>query len=360
MSVKTESLSLCPECFRRIKLEYVRSGNRVVQRKVCPEHGLFENVIWAGEPDFTEWTKMPKLSPPVTVMTGTSEGCPYDCGICPEHRQQACCVVIEVTGRCNQRCPVCYAASGDEENTGSGGAGDPSLEDLRSDLAFLREAGEERPFNLQFSGGEPTLRDDLPELLREASDMGFPYLQLNTNGRRLALEDGYAEKLKQAGLSSVFLQFDGLSDDVHLRLRGEALLGLKKKAIENCGAAGLAVVLVVTLASGVNDHQLGDLVDFVIQNLPVVRGLHIQPMSFFGRCPEDEPIGRLTLPQVLTELETQSSGAVPVSSLRPLATGHPLCSFHGRYYVDCGGDIVPLPQPDGEAAAAAAGSSPRR
>ncbi len=350
--MKTESLSLCPECFRRIKLEYRKSGNKVIQHKSCPEHGVFENIIWNGAPDFTEWTRMPELSPPAAVMTEPSEGCPFDCGICPGHRQQACCVVIEVTDRCNQNCPICYASSGENRTTMTLNGGElnekePDINKLIEDLVFLRKAGERRPFNLQFSGGEPTVRDDLPELINAAADMGFPYLQLNTNGRRLAEESGYAAKLKDAGLSSVFLQFDGLTDDVYLKLRGEALLEIKKKAINNCSEAGLPVVLVVTLVSGINDDQLGVLVDFVIKNLPFVRGLHIQPVSLFGRFPKGNKIERLTLPQVLSALEEQTSEAIPASTLSPLATGHPLCSFHGRYYVGFSGRVIPLNQSDG-------------
>ncbi len=335
--MNTDSFSLCPECFARIRLEYVRDGEKVTQRKVCPEHGVFENVIWNGKTDFTEWTRIPELSPPPTVMTGTINGCPFDCGICPEHRQQACCVVLEVTERCNQKCPVCYASSG-------GVSEDPSTDEIMGDLEFLRGAGESRPFNLQFSGGEPTIRDDLPVLLKAALEMGFPYLQLNTNGRRLADEDGYAEELKDSGLSSVFLQFDGLSDQIYLKLRGEVLLDAKIRAVENCARAGLAVVLVVTLTAGINDGQLGELVSFVTENLPHVRGLHIQPMSFFGRYPDLDPANRITMPEVFAAFESQTKGAISAGSFRPLSTGHPLCSFFGRYYIDEKGSLLQLPQ----------------
>ncbi len=139
--------------------------------------------------------------------------------------------------------------------------------------------------NIQLSGGEPTTRDDLPEIVAAACGAGFTFVQLNTNGLRLATEEGYAETLRAAGLASVFLQFDGLSDATYRVLRGRPLLAEKIRAVERCAEAGLAVVLVPTVVPGVNDAELGALVDFAASWPGVVRGLHLQPISYFGRYP---------------------------------------------------------------------------
>lgn len=322
-----------------------------MQYKECPEHGCFETPVWKGLPALADWEEDALLSPPVVRQTTALQGCPYDCGVCENHRQQACCVVMEITQRCNQACPVCYAAAGGE------GPADRPLELIEEDLRFLRASSEERPFNLQFSGGEPTLRDDLPAILRKAAELGFPYRQLNTNGRRLAQEEGYAGRLKAAGLSAVFLQFDGLSDDTYRSLRGEPLLAIKKEAVRRCAEAGLGVVLVVTLEPDVNGRELGAILNYAAENLPAVRGIHIQPLASFGRYPvtlcheaslpprsaRREYQARLTMPELFRMLEEQSGGAVRAEFLHPLRSGHPRCSFHGRFYLDEEGDILPVP-----------------
>ncbi|MBI9106751.1 MAG: radical SAM protein [Spirochaetales bacterium] len=333
------SRSLCPVCLKLLNLEYIRRDDDVFLSKECDEHGSFEIPIWRGLPDIDDWMMGTELTRPSKVLTTSVDGCPFDCGVCPEHKQQACCVVIEITSRCNQSCPVCYASSSKD----TCGPDDRPVDEIISDLKFLKEIGETRPFNLQFSGGEPSLRDDLPEILRAASALGFPYLQLNTNGRRLAEEPGYASTLKDSGLSAVFLQFDGLSDDVYIRLRGEALAEKKRQAVTNCAAAGLGVVLVMTLVQGVNDHQLGGLVKYLTENLPAVRGLHLQPVSCFGRYPEGRgKPRRITMPEVFAALELQLGDSVKADYFKPLSSGHPLCSFHGRFYLGPEKEIVPL------------------
>ncbi len=184
-------------------------------------------------------------------------------------------------------------------------------------------------------------------------------MQLNTNGLRLASEAGYAETLREAGLSSVFLQFDGCSDAIYLALRGRPLLTEKLRAVERCAEAGLAVVLVPTIVPGVNDHDLGGLVRLAATWAGVVRGLHVQPISYFGRYPLGER-RRLTLPEILRLLEEQTEGAVRVSDFSPSCCEHPLCAFRARYWVREDGGLEPL-RSDSDAAGAGSccGSSPR-
>lgn len=326
--------SVCPECLARIPAERVARGEDVYLRKNCPQHGEFSVVIWRGLPAFESWVR-PKLpSHPERPFTAVERGCPYDCGLCPDHRQQSCCTLLEVTSRCDLGCPVCFAASG-------GHAADPGLAAVEEWYRGLLAAGG--PFNVQLSGGEPCLRDDLPEIIALGRSLGFTFFQLNTNGLRLARDPAYLRRLVDAGLSTVFLQFDGVSDAVYTALRGRPLLEQKVAAVENCVAAGVGVMLVPTIVPGVNDGQIGALVEFALRRAPAVRGVHFQPISYFGRYPQPpSDAERITIPEVIRALESQTRGAVRASSFLPPGGENALCSFHGNYVIMPDGSLAPM------------------
>jgi uncharacterized radical SAM superfamily Fe-S cluster-containing enzyme len=197
--------------------------------------------------------------------------------------------------------------------------------------------------NIQLSGGEPTLRDDLPDLVAMGRDAGFDFIQVNTNGVRLSRDPLFVKALKQAGLASVFLQFDGVEDGVYRRLRGCALSAEKFAAIEACAGQGIGVVLVPTLVPGVNTHCIGDILEAALARTPAVRGVHFQPISYFGRF-GDSPngAGRMTLPEVMRAIEGQSGGRFQAAHLGPPGCENALCSFSGRFLLLADGDIVPL------------------
>jgi uncharacterized radical SAM superfamily Fe-S cluster-containing enzyme len=232
---------------------------------------------------------------------------------------------------------VCFAGSGPVAGE------DPSLAEIEGWFTHLAISAP--GCNVQLSGGEPTVRDDLPLILELGRRHGFTFFQLNTNGLRLACEEGYASSLAQAGLSTVFLQFDGVDGAPYVALRGAPLLSLKLAAVEACAAAGLGVVLVPTLVPGVNTHEIGAIVDLAIAHLPAVRGVHLQPVSYFGRA---EGVGsiaaapRITLPEVLRAVVDQTGGRLPARGFRPAACEHPACSFHGEFVQAADGGIVPL------------------
>ncbi len=133
------------------------------------------------------------------------------------------------------------------------------------------------------------MREDLPEMIHMGREKGFTFFQLNTNGIRLAQEAGYARKLKKAGRIRLFLQFDGVTDDVYEILRGRAMMELKRKGGINCSEAELGIALVPVIAPGVNDMQVGDILKFGLDHMPFVRGVHFQPISYFGRCSRSAP-----------------------------------------------------------------------
>ena len=204
------------------------------------------------------------------------------------------------------------------------------MTEIKEWYELLLESGGS--FNIQLSGGEPTMRDDLPEILRMGRLAGFPFFQLNTNGLRLAEDPAYAAELRAAGLDCVFLQFDGLRDVVYQRLRGRALLAKKLRAIESCGAAGLGVVLVPTIVPDVNEGEIGTILQFAEKHVPVVRGVHFQPVSYFGRYP-DGPGRRITIPYMLRLFEQQTDGRMKATDFSPGSAENAYCSFHASYLV---------------------------
>ena len=329
--------SVCPVCLRVVDARKRAEKDGVYLDKSCPEHGSFSALIWEGNlASYTAWNRENRAVDPPREGKKPSKGCPLDCGLCTEHLRKGCCVLLEVTRRCELRCPVCFASAGE--------GGDMSLEEIAERYDWLMAHGG--PFNIQLSGGEPTMRDDLPAIIRLGREKGFTFFQLNTNGLRLAAEKDYARKLKAAGLNTVFLQFDGLDDRVYEILRGRALLEEKKRCVENCAAAGLGLVLVPVLAAGLNEEQLFPIVEYALSQSPAVRGVHIQPISYFGRCALERPARPLTIPAVLRLLEAQSGGKLRAADFSGGGAENPYCSFHAAYRIGEDGGLKPLPRRD--------------
>ncbi|MDL2217289.1 radical SAM protein [Christensenellaceae bacterium OttesenSCG-928-M15] len=322
-----DTWSVCPVCLKRVAARYEERQGHVYMLKNCQEHGEFQTIVWRNGPPLSSYIREPINTAPSVRHTGGRLGCPYDCGLCEEHEQAACCVVVNVTEACNLRCPVCLADSGEEKT-------EPPLNALLERFDALSRECVDRPYNIQLSGGEPTVREDLPELIKCVKEKGFPYVQVNTNGIRLAEARDYAAALKAAGLDCVFLQFDGVDDGVYGKIRGRSLLSVKERAIENCRLAGLSVVLVMTVVPGINAAAVGDVIKFAADRVPYVRGIHFQPVSYIGRymhTPKDED--RFTMGDLLHAIEAQTDGAMKMDDFVPLLSGHSLCSFHGNFVV---------------------------
>jgi uncharacterized radical SAM superfamily Fe-S cluster-containing enzyme len=264
--------------------------------------------------------KGPHLENP---RTETKRGCPYDCGLCPQHETPTVLANIDITNRCNLRCPICFANAAQ-----SGYVFEPSMDEIRKMMVNLRS---NRPFScpaVQLSGGEPTVRDDLPEIIEMAREIGFPQVQIASNGVRLAKDPTYAARLKEVGLSTVYLQFDGVKERPYVIARGYNALPQKIKAIENCDRAHLGVVLVPTLVRNVNDDQLGGMINFAVNHINVVRALNIQPESFCGRTDlEDLQSQRITIPDVLNKIEEQTDGQLGVEDFYPVPFVAPISEF---------------------------------
>lgn len=348
MAFSRETRSLCPVCLRALPAKITEADGEAVLSRACPEHGEFSAVIWRGEPGLAAWSRPKNPGGAGHAESSRQKGCPHDCGLCEEHRQRGCTVLFEITRSCNLACPVCFASAGRSEDFAP-------LAELEKQLRWIHS--REPDVVLQISGGEPTLHPELPALVRLAAPL-FPAVQLNTNGLRLAESPELCRALAEAGLAWVFLQFDGVSDDIYRAIRGRPLLDIKERAVENCRAAGLPVVLVPTLARGVNDGALGDILDFALARAPAVRGLHIQPMAVMGRNRLGEAAQeRITLPEVLRLLAEQSGGRVSPAHASPPGCEHERCSFHCRYLLGSGKSLRPLRESACCSATALGGSS---
>lgn len=326
--------SICPICLSRLPATRVLSGDKVYLEKTCSVHGQFRTLLWQGSPAWQSWVRTKIPSTPPVCDTKIDNGCPHDCGLCTDHRQHTCTALLEVTQRCNLMCSYCFASAG-------GSSADPSLSTLEKGLEGIYKVSG--ACNLQLSGGEPTVRDDLPEIILLARRIGFPFIQLNSNGLRLAKDSDYVQKLRKAGLNSVFLQFDGTHEEIYTQLRGRRLFQIKSQAIKNCMANGLGVVLVPTVVPGVNTDNIGEMIRFAIENSPGVRGIHFQPVSYFGRFPQEpSDEDRITLPQVMQAIEAQTEGLIKTDNLKPPGCENALCSFHGNFRILPGGKIKAL------------------
>jgi uncharacterized radical SAM superfamily Fe-S cluster-containing enzyme len=251
-------------------------------------------------------------------------GCPYDCGLCPEHKSHTVLAIVDVTNRCNLRCPICFAHAG-----AAGYLYEPTQDQIRDMLANVLSNDPVAPPALQFSGGEPTVRDDLPELIEMASGMGFQHIEVDSNGIKMAESIDYCRTLKEAGASTVYLQFDGVTPQPYIVARGHNLLPIKLKALENLKASGFkSVVLVPVLVKGVNDEQVGDIIRFAIENHEIIRCINFQPVSITGRINrEDRDRMRITIPDLMRLTEEQTDGLIKKSDWYPVPTAAPVDRF---------------------------------
>ncbi len=330
--------SLCPYCLSRIPAHRITDNNSVFLVKTCPTHGKLDRVVlWKNSiHSYSEWTRQNKECIDNDPVTGPSSasGCPFECGLCPDHKQGTCTAIIEVTDQCNLHCPVCFASSGKSS------AANPKKEQIARTLQSLLDRGD--PCPIQFSGGEPTQRDDLPEIVARSREMGFDHVQVNTNGIRLARDADYGRALKDAGATVVFLQFDGLTDAVYARIRGAELLQTKLRTIERCAELKLGVILVPTLVKGVNDNQIGPIIRFAGKWVPVVKGVHFQPMTYLGRYPErPRNEKRILIPDILDAIETQTLGELKVENFIPPGCEESHCSFSALAIRGSSGSLIP-------------------
>jgi uncharacterized radical SAM superfamily Fe-S cluster-containing enzyme len=315
------STSVCPKCLNRISMKIYEDNGVIFLEKTCPQHGKFEDVYW-GDAELFRWFYEGWYKAKYCGVglenphTKPIKGCPYDCGLCTQHESYTILGIIDVTNRCNMACPVCFAYAGAVNYVY-----EPSYEQIVGMIRLLRNNKPWACNALQFSGGEPTLRNDLPNLIMEAKKAGIDHVEVNTNGLRLSGDVDYFRRLIDAGMSTLYLQFDGLREEIYKRMRGRAdLVQVKQKVLENAREIGLdSIVLVVTLAKGVNDKDLGEIIHYAVKNHDIVRCINIQPISMAGRARKDEMLKmRITVPDAIKLIEEQTNGKITRWDWRPV------------------------------------------
>ncbi len=316
--------SLCPECGKPLDAEVYDEDGKVLIKKTCDEHGEFINTYWSDE---ELYERVGKYVPSVTGVDNPSvednAPCPSNCGLCSKHETSTVLGLIDVTNRCNLRCPVCFANA-----AAAGYLYEPTQNEIRQMLRNLRDLKPYPCPAIQYAGGEPTVRNDIIDLVKMAKEEGFTHVQIATNGIRLAKRENLAKELKEAGLNTVYLAFDGVTPEPYINNRGRNLLPDKIQAIENCRKAGLGVVLVPTLVKGVNDHQVGEIIKFAFDHSENIYGVNFQPVSFAGRTPADHvEEQRITIPDFVNIIEEETDGEVPSSSFYPPSSVEPIAEF---------------------------------
>jgi uncharacterized radical SAM superfamily Fe-S cluster-containing enzyme len=326
--------SICSTCLRKVEAKVLVEDGRVFLQKWCPQHKL-QRVLISTDADYYMLCRQ-ALKPgqmPARFNTPIRFGCPYDCGLCPDHEQHSCLTLVEITDRCNLTCPICYSESSPLR---------PSHRSLEQ-IGFMLDCvvrNEGQPDVVQISGGEPTIHPDFFTVLDMAKARPIKHLMVNTNGVRIASDADFARRLKDymPGFE-VYLQWDSLRSDPLMVLRGQDLLEIRWRALERLNEHNISTTLVVTLKKGLNDGEIGDLIDFALKQR-CVRGVTFQPIQIAGRLENFNPeTDRLTLGEIRQKILSQSSVFKPADVI-PVPC-HPDC-LAMAYALKLGDQVLPL------------------
>jgi uncharacterized radical SAM superfamily Fe-S cluster-containing enzyme len=329
------AVSICSTCFRKVEGKIVFQDDCVFLLKSCPAHGP-ERVLIADDVDYYRRCREIFIKPPEmprVFNTPVKWGCPYDCGLCADHQQHSCLSLVEITDHCNLQCPICYAESGPARPHYR------SLDHVQQLIdAVVRNEGE--PDVVQISGGEPTIHPDFFAILDRAKAAPIRHLMVNTNGIRIAHDEEFAKRL--AGYMpdfEVYLQFDSFERGSLVTLRGADLRDVHERALERLNRLGVSTTLVVTLKKGLNDSEIGRIIEFALEQ-PCVRGVTFQPVQAAGRLEQFDPAtDRLTLTEVRRKILEQTTVFQPEDVL-PVPC-HP-DSLAMAYALKIDGRVIPL------------------
>lgn len=307
----SQTTSLCETCLEPVPAKVIIEDANVFYLKRCRAHGVQKTLI-SDDVDYWRAQKL-WLKPgdrPLTAQTRTEAGCPFDCGLCPDHEQHSCLAIIEINSACNLACPVCFADAADLHG------GHRQLAEIENMLDAL-VASEGEPDLVQLSGGEPTLHPDFFAILDAVKRRPIRHLMINTNGLRIAQEPAFIERLASyAPRLEVYLQFDSLNDDALMNLRGARLSRIRQQALEALERVGLATTLVVVVKRGVNDGEAAAIVRHAL-TWACVRGVTFQPVQDAGRNEGFDPReNRVILTQIRREVA--KSGVFGLEDMIPL------------------------------------------
>lgn len=278
-----QTTSMCETCHALIPAKINREGDNVYYQKRCRTHGVQKTLV-STDADYFLATR-DYLKPgdrPLRPQTRTDYGCPYDCGLCPDHEQHSCLAILEVNEACNLNCPICFAASGTAKEATR------SLAEVEAMLDLLVES-EGEPDLLQISGGEPTIHPEILPIIRAAMARPIRHVMLNTNGVRIARDPEFVQSLKEVGEGfEIYLQFDSLKPDALKDIRGADLHRIRHQALTALEAAGISTTLVAVIKKGVNDDEIAAIVNHAKQ-WSCVRGVTFQPVQAAGRIDGFDP-----------------------------------------------------------------------
>ncbi|MDG7044513.1 MAG: radical SAM protein [Nitrososphaerota archaeon] len=322
-NVIKKTQSICPECNRILPATIFERDQKVYMTRTCPDHGETEELYYG---DYQMYLKFSSywddgkgtMAPNVAIDNCQ---CPANCGLCSNHLSHTGLANIIVTNRCDLTCWYCffYVKKGLE----GAYVYEPDHEQIRNMAKALKA---ERPVpgnSIQITGGEPTLRDDLPEIVRILKEEGVDHIQLNTNGINIALKPELAKIYREAGVSNLYMSFDGVTAKTNPKNHWEA-----PYALDACRKADLGVVLVPTVIKSINDHELGAIIDYAKQNIDIVRAVNFQPVSLTGRMSKKEREKyRITIPDAIKRIEAQTNGEVTADDWFPVPSCSPITHF---------------------------------
>jgi hypothetical protein len=304
--------SICPVCQDVIPAILSERRDKIIMEKECKKHGKFEEICY-GAKEYKEIMKYMKY------VKDSDRGCDFSCKGYDKHMTETCLAVIDLTNRCNLRCTYCFANS-----AVSNKIYEPSLEQIKEIISFLRK-DQPRCNAILFSGGEPTLREDLFDILDHANKEKFDCLMIATNGIKLSQNFEYMKEAVKHKLGILYLSFDGLDDSTNKEKRNHLII---EKLLDNCRKTGMDVVLVPTVVKGLNEHVLFDIIKFAIKNMDVIRGINFQPIGFTGRMSAAERENqRYNISDLCKDIEKQSDGKIKTSDFYPVTAAAPLIDF---------------------------------
>ncbi len=366
LGLPKKTKSICPECGKILEATLSEMDGKVYIDKECEEHGKFHDLYWSDAELFLKaetfaYDGIGLKNPSDSTL---KEGENVHIMIKDQRVDMKSCTAlanIDLTNRCNMNCPICFANANQ-----AGYVYEPSYDEVINMLKALRNENPIRCTAVQFSGGEPTVYPRLVDVIRAAKQMGFAQVQIATNGLAFAKNPALLQACKDAGLNTIYLSFDGVSDDIYIQARDRKMFGVKLKVLENLRAMEKApsVVLVPTVVRGVNDHQIGDIVKFAFDNSDVIRGVNFQPVAFTGRITREElESGRFTLTDLVKEFNEQTGFAgrddwYPIPVVAPISkfasilmgqnkvtfTTHPHCGIATYLFQDDEGNVIPMPR----------------
>jgi len=349
--------SVCPACYqegliKKIDAKIVEENGKVYILKNCDKHGNFKDIYFSDVNLYNKWFKYlvtGSYAPDVKTSV-FDEPALYD-----KHMSQSVLTNLLVTNRCDLRCGYCFMNAG-----ASGRVYEPSIEKIREMMIMARN---QRPMGskaIQITGGEPTIREDILEIVKMAKEVGYSHVQVNTNGMKLSESVEFCQALKEAKVNTIYMSFDGVTKETN------PWIEKNKKAIENLRKVNLKCVLVPVLIGGKNLHQTGKIIKFALDNMDIIRGVNFQPISFCGRITkikdDKREKQRVDYVMMMEAIEKEFKGKIsrddfypvpfvfPVSKLIEILKGksqveftaHPGCGGATYIFIDDNGDPLPV------------------